>query len=281
MNRKILQTISIVFLIACLPGTVIGQTVTLKESVLWRENRILLDVRLAREGSIQANTRYLLEAEVESLLPSLFLDALLDTPFDSAHTLGEKIKKESEFIPYLRAVSEQGQKVFSSYSADLNQVHLRYSFPFYGDQGLVVPFVTHTRPYPLRRLLTFEPSRTFTGVVIYAKGEYPAHGKTIEQRLTPSFFPKIYDQDMNLVLSAEMCEPEYLKRWGLVAYTDTLDEGPYLERIKTLPLRIVARGIFGRNATDVIIATDAAAKLLSREGNRQLLREGRILIIID
>jgi hypothetical protein len=43
----------------------------------------------------------------------------------------------------------------------------------------------------------------------------------------------------------------------------------------------MARGVFGRNATDLLLPREAARQLLSREGNRQLLREGRILIILD
>ena len=82
-----------------------------------------------------------------------------------------------------------------------------------------------------------------------------------------------------------MCDPEALKRWGgVAAYEYSADEATLKaneERVGVLPLRTMARGVFGRNATDILLSADAARQLLSREQNRALLREGRILIILD
>jgi hypothetical protein len=78
-----------------------------------------------------------------------------------------------------------------------------------------------------------------------------------------------------------MCDPKFLLRWGVAAYAFSDDETLFRERIGDLPLRTMARGVFGRSATDLLLPREAARQLLSREGNRQLLREGRILIILD
>ena len=47
------------------------------------------------------------------------------------------------------------------------------------------------------------------------------------------------------------------------------------------PLRIFARGVFGINPTDPIIGREDALQIISNEGNRALLREGRVAVIID
>jgi hypothetical protein len=133
----------------------------------------------------------------------------------------------------------------------------------------------------VERRLGFVPSRNFTGLVIYAGGELPAHGKDIRQQVRPAVFPTLYDEDMNPVLSVEMCEPTYLRRWGMVAYAESEDDSLLLERIGAAPLRTVARGVFGINATDLLLPKEAVDRLLVREANRELLSQGRILIVID
>jgi hypothetical protein len=97
----------------------------------------------------------------------------------------------------------------------------------------------------------------------------------------PALRPRLFDEDMNPVLTAEMCDPHFLVDWGLAAYAYSDEEAPFRQRIGDLPLRTMARGVFGRNATDLLLPKDVVRQLLSREANRQLLRECRILIILD
>jgi len=89
---------------------------------------------------------------------------------------------------------------------------------------------------------------------------------------------------MDPVLSPQMCDPQALRRWGVAAYAySSLEEAlaPFEDRVGPTPLRTRARGVFGRNATDLLLSTEAARQLLSRAHNRDLLRDGRILIILD
>ena len=46
------------------------------------------------------------------------------------------------------------------------------------------------------------------------------------------------------------------------------------------PLRTVARGVFGINATDLLLPKEAVDRLLVREANREMLSQGRVLIVI-
>jgi hypothetical protein len=132
----------------------------------------------------------------------------------------------------------------------------------------------------MQRRLGFVPSRNFTGLVIYARGQLPAHGKDIRQTVRPALFPALYDEDMNLLLSVEMCDPDYLKRWGMAVYAESEQSSLLLERIGAAPLRTVARGVFGINATDLLLPAEAADRLMAREANQNMLRQGRVLIVI-
>jgi hypothetical protein len=47
------------------------------------------------------------------------------------------------------------------------------------------------------------------------------------------------------------------------------------------PLRILAREVFGLNPTDPVIDREDALKILSSENNRRLLREGRVVLVLN
>jgi hypothetical protein len=255
-----------------------------RPTVDWQAGALVLDIRFSLDtAGLQQDYRFQAERELQRVLPALFLQAAVGILYDSSRTVGERIHESQELY---FSLSERGspafaRKEYSRLAPDLRQVEVGYRFPLYGPQGLAVPFILHTHPYPMPRLLGFVPTRIFSGLVIDARGQLPAHGKDSRESLQPALFPKLYDEQMNLVLSPEMCEPEYLGRWGMAAYAYEEDETPFFERIRTTPLRTAARGVFGINATDVILPDDAVRRLLTLEANQAMLRQCRILIIVD
>lgn len=77
-----------------------------------------------------------------------------------------------------------------------------------------------------------------------------------------------------------MLRPDWVERWGVVAYTESTNEYEWIDRVGNDPLRILARGVFGVLPTDLIISQADADRLLAHPDNRELLREGRILVIV-
>jgi len=218
---------------------------------------------------------------VETAISGIFLRVVMSIRADSYYSVGDLARKDRDVLDGLISLSLSG-KIDSSYiSEDMDVFHARYIFPLYGQGGIVNVFYLPKNPYPVNNYLGFEPTRDFTGYVIYAKGEMPSHGKQGEYVVNPAIFIRIFDEDMNVVLEREMCYSSYVKKWGMVAYTDSTDEDPYRERIGDFPLRIKARGIFGKNSTDIIIPNEAARKILVSSKNIKTMREGRILLIID
>jgi hypothetical protein len=249
----------------------------------WQGGILILEVTMPIDPrQFDPGSRYHAEREIERLLPGLFMSSIVEIPFDSYRTIGERLREDPLLFQRVeRTAVSSVTKHYSRVRKDLQEIEVRYSFPFYGEGGFVVPLISHSRPYPVERRLGFVPSRNFTGLVIYASGELPAHGKDIRQRVQPALFPTLYDEQMNPILSVQTCDPAFLKRWGMVAYSDTEEDGALLERIGAAPLRTVARGVFGINATDLLLPKEAADRLLVREANREMLSQGRVLIVVD
>lgn len=269
-----------------LPGALFADFEELdrRSSVLWEQGALLLEVdkAVSAEERLGPGARFQAESRIEETLPALYLEAVEGIPVDSYENVGQRLQASDALFRSLSELAVRGaQKQSSSFSEDMHRVLVRYRFPFYGPEGLIAPFVQHERPFPIPRILGFTPTSSFTGILIFARGELPSHGKTVSQRANPALLPRLFDEDMNPVLAPEMCDPKFLVRWGVAGYSFSDDETPFRQRIGELPLRTMARGVFGRNATDLLLPREAALQLLSREANRRLLREGRILIILD
>lgn len=263
-----------------------GQSVSGSPTVDWERGELVLDIRLEIEPELRLHpkARFLAEAEIEKQLPSLFLEAVGKIPLDSYTTLAERLQEDPDLFRHFQALAAAGIRSRSRFSAELEHVDVGYTYPFYGEEGLIAQLIRHTRARPLQRVLGFVPSRTFTGLVIYAAGDFPAHGKSGEEAVRPALLPDLYDEDMNLIFSADAADPEYLRRWGNVGYVrgvDRFEAGGYTERIGLNPLKTMARGVFGKNSTDIIIPREVARQLLAVEENHRLLLEGRVLVILN
>ena len=200
---------------------------------------------------------------------------------------GKKKKKKNEQENQAAQINEQAinanaqhAKLTASHlTPDLSQFVVTYTLDLFPE--VIRLFIQHTYPYPTPRILTYEPTTAFSGIVIFMKGLYPVHGEQNSTSLNPALFPKIFDTNMRLVLEKDMMDPSVLKNWGVVAYTDSLNEKLFTDRIGFTPLRIKAAGIFGKQYTDIIIPLEAARKILYSPQNRKLLTEGKILVICD
>ena len=243
------------------------------------ELRIEAEVRLADTDLILPAARQKAEELVEGGLLFAFNEAIAELTVDSLSTVGELTGEEPELIEGINRLSRSYTRTFSRISPDLTSFSLTYTYRLFPD--IISLFIKHETPYRPPRVLEYVPTSEFTGIVIYAKGNLPVHGERKNEILRPCLFPTLFDEEMKEIYEKGMVSPETLERRGMAAYTDTLDESPYYERIGESPLRILTRGIFGTNYTDLIIPAEAANRILYEPGNRRLLEEGRVLIVCD
>lgn len=285
--NKALAALAAWLLAALASAQAAPEQVTWTRTVSWPAGELRLEVRTAVQPPLSPATRFQAERRVAEALPSLYIAAVQDLLVDSQHTVGDRLAASDELF---RALADQASAkagpLSSSFTPDLHAVVMEYRFPLYDPSGagLIAPFVRHEQPFPIRRVLGFVPARTFTGVVILAQGDFPVHGKDSRAKVQPALLPRLFDERMNPVLDPEMCDPGYLRKWAVAAYSYSGSEEELRkreERIGLNPLRTRARAVFGIHATDLLLSSEAARQLLSRPQNRELLMQGRILIIID
>jgi hypothetical protein len=217
------------------------------------------------------------EEEIAAQLPTAIVDALTTLRVDSRTTLAGELREDPGLYDRLIALSDQATRRITRPDRFLSSLEATYSLDLF--PGLPPLLLLEDRPLPFRRILGWVPSGTYTGVVIYAAESLPLHGTDLTTTIEPALFPEIYDESMRELLTREQLDSEFVERWGVAAYTDSLDLSPFANRIGENPKRILARRLFGITPTDLVISSRDARELLASENNRRLLREGRILIV--
>lgn len=215
---------------------------------------------------------------LKKYLPSLLKNAYLSVIVDSSHRLGDYLAKGEIDLSDLNVIMERGEEKSPVFSQDLHSLLL---FHRISTNDIAKFFVKHE----VSRLPTQPPissvGKTYTGILIDARGKLQVHGEYTSDVLTPCIFPKVWDTNMMVLYEKNMVDPAELMKRNIVVYSDTLDESSYSDIIGVEPLRIIARGVFGQNRTDPIISLQDSAKLLSRKENLKLLEEGRVVILCN
>jgi hypothetical protein len=144
--------------------------------------------------------------------------------------------------------------------------------PLYGKGGLAPLLIeagTDPGHFPSYNRLVF--STEFTGLVIDGRGL----GRI------PAVNPRIFDEDHNLVYSADLMRKDAFDRWGALHYTDDPFLRGYETRIGANPLRLMAIENPKLIETDLCISKEDAMILLQEEATRNRLEEGMVVIILD
>jgi hypothetical protein len=259
----------------------IAQDLQVDAATHWDEGALTLEIRapLQNATTLLPNARSAARRKIHEAAPQLLRETLAPIVVDSRTTVAQAMRRRPELFHAIGGLWDADTAEQTRLDRSLSEYVMHHTVRLFPD--LAALFVAHEEGYALPRVLVWEPTIRFTGLVIYAKGEYPVHGEERMDRLQPALFPRLYDERTNLILEKEMMDPPAVLSHGLVAYTDSLDESPFRERIGPNPLRTVAAGLFGSYPTDILIPSDAARKLLVLEENRRVLTEGRILVICD
>ncbi|MEL3911762.1 OmpA family protein [Treponema pedis] len=246
----------------------------------WKEGTIfsVISLDIDKSGLQLPGDRNASFELIERYMPSLLKDIYLSIIVDSSHRLGNYLAEKKVNLNNLNKIIEQGKFTSPSFSTDLKKALVKNGTPM---SELAKLFIKHKTPYTPAIPPSTAVSKTYSGILIDARGALPVHGEYTEEQLNPCIFPKIWNTEMSCIYEKNMVEPEIAAKKGIAVYSSTLDEAEYRDRIGTNPLRIIARGVFGQNRTDPIISLSDSAQILSRPENLKLLREGKIVIICD
>ncbi len=265
------------------PTAAISDDLTVTSSIDWHRGVVEISIRAEIPHRLRERPDggFRVEREIDQAISAILHDILGDIPLDTYRTIRDAAFENSEINTALTNIARAPRKIASHRTPDLLAVEARYSVNIFPEIAEI--FVRHSTSGPLDRVIGWVPTREFTGIVIYAQGEYPIHGRPADQRsaIVPTLFPRVHDESMRVILDREIMEPERVRSWGVVGYADSTDEAAYVDRIGGVPLRILAVRSFGERPSDIVIPLDAAERILSSAANRRLLREGRVVVVID
>jgi hypothetical protein len=227
------------------------------------------------------------EARLEDEYPGLVRPVLFSIQADSSATLEDLINRGELPLHAADQLAEAARRIPPSLSSDLSAISGRYTLSL---NNVAAAIIRHSQPQDIQGPLLPSPARAYTGIIIIADEELPIHGRQTGTLAKPCLFPKIWDTRMNLVYERNMTDPELGSANGLIRYisretimrsTPSGIDPSLIPLVGENPLRIIARGIFGVQPTDPIIDEEDAGLILSNETNRRLLREGRVVIVLD
>ncbi len=197
--------------------------------------------------------------------------------FNSSSTIEEKIQSNPNILSHVDDINNNIIKIFSIYSRDMAGMNMQYKLNIFKDIGSY--FITHKEASGSEKTILWTPAAKYTGVIIYADGNYPVHGENRTSSLYPAIYPAVYDEKMRKVLAIEMVKPVYLEKWGSAGYFTSPDNPVIKERVGEKPLYTIARKLFGRYTSDIIIPQTDADKIFYKGQNTDLIAEGRFIII--
>ena len=215
---------------------------------------------------------------VEKQIPALIKDQLLSINVSSDKQLGDMVLDGSITLEQITDLIDAGKKstgIFTGGTLTMKTVHTLNL------KEISAILIKHHFPYKNPKPIETVASRAYTGIIIDARGKLQVHGEFVEDKTEPSFFPKIWDKDMNLIYERNMAEPENVEKNGLVRYDWRDDESFYQDRTGRDPLRIQAREVYGEIRTDPVISREDALKILTVPENLELLKNGKVVILLD
>ena len=268
------------------PAAVFGQRIdaepTVTSRVDWLSRSFHIDIRspLPEDGRNHPAAAYSAEQNIRAELPRILQQEAAGIQVDSLHTLAEHYGQSPRLAIDVARLSDDLVPTSNRHTPDLRALQLSYSLQLY--PSLAPLFVEHERPAELPRVIPWRPSREFTGLVVYARGLLPVHGEDRTARARPALLPDIYSHDATrVVLETDRIRPEVISTRGPVAYAKSATDPIVEERAGTRPMRTVATGVFGRYATDPIISAEDAEVFFAEPANQEIIREGRVVIILE
>lgn len=117
--------------------------------------------------------------------------------------------------------------------------------------------------------LPAEGDAVHTGLIVDARGLKP----------TPALSPRLLDEAGKELYGAAVVTRESLRANGIAGYLKSLEEARASARVGQKPLVVKAVKLAG--ASNLVLATDDAARLSDPKGNVGFLSEGRVIIVAD
>jgi hypothetical protein len=190
--------------------------------------------------------------------------------FDENYTLGEYMeenpKYKSKIIHYFNENPEKETIVYNK-----NKLILESSLNLLGSNELISVFFAELGGDVLPEIHDDLPGDSYTGLIIDARGT----------SFRPSLFPKIQNQEGRDFFSRKIANPNSILEMGLVSYIDKENHPSIVRRVGRNPYLVNPMSIVGKNLTNLVLANEEIAKIISSPSNRKNLRLCKVVILVD
>jgi len=272
--------------VLCSVSVFAQEKITINGALEWNKQEInaVVSLDMASSGLKLPNGRMQGEALIASEYVRLIRPALLNIQVDSSSTVADMVKRGEWSFLDVENLALQVRTVPPALSPDLSSLLAFYTL---GINDISAALIRHQRPVDIPVTLTPVSAPAYTGIVIIAAENLPVYGTKSSALLRPCLFPKIWDTEMKLIFERNMLSPRAGSMVRYFSMREIFAGGPSgLSReitavVGSRPLRVFAHGVFGMQPTDPIIGREDVLQIISNKENRNLLREGRVAIIID
>lgn len=218
------------------------------------------------------------ESLIKIKTPGLVKDSLLTLFVDNQNYLGDIIVDETLSLEQITKIIENSKQTPALYTTDGNGVNTIKTIDV---NTISRQLIKHKYPYTPEEPIDIVSSRPYSGIIIDARGALPIHGEYADSEVFPCFFPTIWDDQMNIIYEKNITDKEIAQNKGIVKYDWKDNFILYEDLIGRDPLYIKAKKVFGRNRTDPLISRRDALKILTVKENLNLLKQGKIVILLD
>lgn len=255
------------------------RTISSESSIDWTTKTFYSSLSSTSEtGEVNPSARTGMVNQIKMRLPSLIKDSLLSLYVDSANRLSDIVLENTITLEELTEIINNGYSRPAVFTTDMKGINVKHQFELDKVGSLMV---LHNQPYTSILPIETVSSRPYTGIVIDARGVLDVQGEFVESKAEPCFFPKIWDETMDLIYERNMMDADLAKEKGIVTYSWSEDESLYRDVVGLDPMHISARKVFGANRTDPVISRKDALRILSVPENLELLRQGKVVILLD
>ena len=245
----------------------------------WEHKRIDIELSVPID-KLELQTRYYVQDIIESNFSVWLYEAVKNLQINSQQTLND-FWGSASFKNSYTSLKVMLKKKYAVFYRNLKSFRAAYQIDLYPDL-MRVWLHDQFQNEELPAAILKENVAEFTGLIIYVENELPVRGEPYSSvKLKPALFPKIYDPNLNLVMSYRNVERAMLLEHGMLSYGVAPDKNRHKDRVGNFPLRIVARGLFGTAHTDLIISDSDANSLLENVYMREALQQGRILVLYE
>ena len=214
----------------------------------------------------------------------LIRPGILELQVDSSSTIADLVDRGEFSLAEAETLALTAYSMPPALSYDMRSISALYTVHI---SGVSSAFLRHSRPSAVARTLNPVSTASYTGIIIIASENLPVYGMKSADLPIPCLFPKIWDDEMNLIYERSMLQTRvntmvlYSPPASIFQNNPSGLSAELRAVVGDRPLRIFARGVFGVKPTDLIIDRRDALLIISSDDNRRLLSEGKVAIILD